>query len=64
MTTDRVYKPGMPESAAIVELRRHSGSQFSPTVVTAFIAVRDATEGQRAAAAATPTARAASAARA
>ena len=64
MTTDRVYKRGMPEAAAIAELRRHSGSQFAPVVVAAFIAVRGAAEGLRAAAALTPTARAASAARA
>ena len=36
MTTDRCYKAGMSEDDAIQELRRHSGSQFSPAVVEAF----------------------------
>ena len=36
MTTDRCYKAGMSEAEAIDELRRHSGTQFSPAVVEAF----------------------------
>jgi two-component system cell cycle response regulator len=36
MTTDRCYKAGMSEAEAIEELRRHSGTQFSPAVVEAF----------------------------
>jgi two-component system cell cycle response regulator len=40
MTTDRCYKPGMSEQDAIAELRRHAGSQFSPTVVDAFLTER------------------------
>jgi diguanylate cyclase (GGDEF)-like protein/putative nucleotidyltransferase with HDIG domain len=37
MTSDRVYRPGMPVEAAIEELRRHAGSQFDPLVVEALI---------------------------
>ena len=33
MTTDRSYRRGMPEAAALEELRRHAGTQFSPAVV-------------------------------
>jgi HD-GYP domain-containing protein (c-di-GMP phosphodiesterase class II) len=39
MTTDRPYRKGMPVAAAIEELRRHSGSQFDPAVVQAFLRV-------------------------
>jgi diguanylate cyclase (GGDEF)-like protein len=42
MTTDRPYRPGMPESAALAELRRHAGTQFAPAVVEAFVAERAA----------------------
>ncbi len=44
MTTNRVYKPGMPEAAGIEELRRHAGSQFAPAVVDAFVAAHEAAE--------------------
>ena len=40
MTTDRSYRPGMPEAAALEELRRHAGTQFAPAVVEAFVAER------------------------
>jgi diguanylate cyclase (GGDEF)-like protein len=39
MTTGRPYRQAMPVEAAIQELRRHSGSQFDPKVVDAFLAV-------------------------
>ena len=41
MTSDRVYRPGMPQSAAIDELRRCSGRQFDARVVDAFLTVLD-----------------------
>lgn len=37
MTTDRPYRKAMPAGAAIEELRRHSGTQFDPKVVEAFL---------------------------
>jgi HD-GYP domain-containing protein (c-di-GMP phosphodiesterase class II) len=39
MTTTRSYRAGMPVSAAVEELRRCSGTQFDPQVVTALLAV-------------------------
>ena len=39
MTTDRSYRRARPESAAIEELRRCSGTQFDPRVVEAVITV-------------------------
>lgn len=38
MTTDRVYSKAISEPAALAELRRGSGTQFSPAAVTAFLA--------------------------
>jgi diguanylate cyclase (GGDEF)-like protein/putative nucleotidyltransferase with HDIG domain len=38
MTADRVYRPGMGHDAAMAELRRHTGTQFDPPVVDAFLA--------------------------
>ena len=44
MTTDRPYSAGMPQEAALAEVRRCSGSQFDPTVVEALdSALRNAT---------------------
>jgi diguanylate cyclase (GGDEF)-like protein len=37
MTTDRPYRRGMPIEAAVEELKRHSGRQFDPVVVEAFV---------------------------
>lgn len=37
MTTDRPYRTAMPRAAAIEEIRRHSGTQFDPQVVAAFL---------------------------
>jgi hypothetical protein len=36
MTSDRPYRRAMPAEEALQELRRNSGSQFAPDVVTAF----------------------------
>jgi diguanylate cyclase (GGDEF)-like protein/putative nucleotidyltransferase with HDIG domain len=38
MTSDRVYRPGMPREEAIAELERCAGSQFDARVVEAFVA--------------------------
>jgi diguanylate cyclase (GGDEF)-like protein len=37
MTTDRPYGRGMSVEEAVEELKRHSGSQFDPAVVEAFV---------------------------
>ncbi|BAF60878.1 MAG: HD-GYP domain-containing protein [Pelotomaculum sp.] len=36
MTADRVYRPKLDCRAAVAELRRCSGSQFDPVIVSAF----------------------------
>ena len=36
MTHDRPYQQAMPAEHALVELRRHAGTQFDPAVVEAF----------------------------
>ena len=33
MTSDRPYRMGVPEEAALQEIREHSGRQFCPTAV-------------------------------
>ena len=37
MTTDRPYSAAISADAAISELQRHSGTQFDPDVVAAFV---------------------------
>ena len=37
MTTDRPYRKGLSDQVAIDELKRCSGTQFDPVVVSAFI---------------------------
>jgi HD-GYP domain-containing protein (c-di-GMP phosphodiesterase class II) len=40
MTTDRPYRPGLSQEAALMELERNAGTQFHPTVAKAFVAVQ------------------------
>ena len=54
MTADRVYRSAMPRAQAMAELERHSGTQFDPMVVSAFLAAVDAGAGQPAPAATPP----------
>ena len=42
MITNRPYRAAMSSEAALSELRRNSGTQFDPAVVTAFAAVLEA----------------------
>jgi putative nucleotidyltransferase with HDIG domain len=37
MTSDRPYRKGLPTEAAIAMIQKHSGSQFDPVVVGAFL---------------------------
>ncbi len=39
MISDRPYRKAMARSEAVAEIERHSGSQFDPRVVAAFLAV-------------------------
>ena len=39
MTSDRVYRRAVPAEEALAEILRHSGSQFDPTAVRAFLSV-------------------------
>ncbi len=41
MTEDRPYRRGLSERAACAELRRHSGTQFFPEIVDAFVRLHD-----------------------
>jgi HD superfamily phosphohydrolase YqeK len=40
MTTDRPYRAGLTHKAALLEIERHAGTQFHPTVAKAFVAVQ------------------------
>jgi HD-GYP domain-containing protein (c-di-GMP phosphodiesterase class II) len=44
MTSDRVYRPGIGNKAARVELLRCAGTQFDARVIAAFMAVLDSIE--------------------
>jgi len=47
MTSDRPYRNAMTVEQAIREIKMHSGSQFDPGIVNAFIAVlREKLPGQ------------------
>jgi HD-GYP domain-containing protein (c-di-GMP phosphodiesterase class II) len=39
MTSDRVYRAAMPHEEALAEILRHSGTQFDPASVKAFLSV-------------------------
>ncbi len=39
MTSDRPYRKAMPAEEALAEILRHSGTQFDPTAVRAFLSV-------------------------
>jgi len=39
MTSRRPYRPARPLEAARAEIRRHAGTQFDPSVATAFDAI-------------------------
>jgi HD-GYP domain-containing protein (c-di-GMP phosphodiesterase class II) len=39
MTSDRVYRRAMPAEEALAEILRHSGTQFDPGCVRAFLSV-------------------------
>jgi len=39
LTSDRPYRKAVPEDEALAEIRRHSGTQFDPVVVDAFLRV-------------------------
>ncbi len=41
MTSTRPYRTALPHGDALVEILRHSGSQFDPRVVEAFVALFD-----------------------
>lgn len=40
MTSDRPYRPGLPEEEALAEIERGAGTQFHPLVAKAFVALR------------------------
>jgi putative nucleotidyltransferase with HDIG domain len=40
MTSDRPYRPGMPETVAFAELEKQKAKQFDPDFATAFITIR------------------------
>jgi HD-GYP domain-containing protein (c-di-GMP phosphodiesterase class II) len=40
MTTDRPYRPGLSREEALAEIERNAGTQFHPTVATAFVALQ------------------------
>jgi len=44
MTTDRPYREGLTHEVALMEIERHAGTQFHPTVAKAFVAVQRGTD--------------------
>ncbi len=47
MTTDRPYREALSHDMAVDELKRHSGSQFDPVVVGAFLKYLDRRDDER-----------------
>ncbi|MHB0866472.1 MAG: response regulator [Thermoleophilia bacterium] len=45
MTSDRPYREGLTLAAAVAEIKRCSGGQFDPKVVTAFLRIKDSVRG-------------------
>jgi hypothetical protein len=43
MTTDRPYRAGLTHEEGLLEIERHAGTQFHPTVAKAFVAVQRGT---------------------
>jgi HD-GYP domain-containing protein (c-di-GMP phosphodiesterase class II) len=41
MTSDRVYRKGMPIETALEEIERNKGTMFHPSVVDAFFSIKD-----------------------
>jgi HD-GYP domain-containing protein (c-di-GMP phosphodiesterase class II) len=41
MTSDRAYRKAKPKEEALAELRRGSGTQFDPVMVSAFLRALD-----------------------
>jgi putative two-component system response regulator len=41
MTSTRAYRPALPVEEAMAEIRRCSGTQFDPEIVSVFLSVRD-----------------------
>jgi putative two-component system response regulator len=44
MTSDRPYRKALPAEQALQEIKNSSGSQFNPTVVAAFLKIKECTE--------------------
>ena len=42
MTSTRAYRPALSEEDATAEIRRCSGTQFDPEIVSVFLSVKDA----------------------
>jgi two-component system cell cycle response regulator len=46
MTSNRPYRPALPQEEALAELRRCAGTQFDPAIVAAFLAELGATRAE------------------
>jgi HD-GYP domain-containing protein (c-di-GMP phosphodiesterase class II) len=47
MTTDRAYRPALPEEEARAEIRRFSGTQFDPEIVSVFFSIVEQVKRER-----------------
>jgi putative nucleotidyltransferase with HDIG domain len=54
MTSDRPYRKGLSDQAAVDEIRRNRGTQFDPEVADAFIRIKDRELGFRSASSVEP----------